>query len=335
MSLKIKDIFCCPACRGPLQENENASGAACITCGTAYSCKEDILDLNPEPTSTASQEIEAHRTLESQWLDSMPEELRSYLTSGGGEKLQLSLPRLPRPDLAQVASLARLAENAEDFFECLDWMHIQPGEVILEIGAHTGWASHHLALRGAQVIVTDISPQLQLTELYLRHGIPMLRAYADMMVLPVREGLLDTIFSVATIHHAEDLPGLLKACARALKPNGRCVFFSEPVAGRYDKTITETFGAEEKALGIQEHIYTIDEYFDAARTAGMKPSVLPFKNVLLDQTRHYKWFRLLWLLLLRSGIGYHPIFIRYLYRYMLRFYPKIPFPHLALVFTKR
>ena len=213
-------------------------------------------------------------------------------------------------------------------------MRIRPGEVILEIGAHTGWASHHIARRGAKVVATDISHQLADTGLFLRQGVPILRAYADMTVLPVRDGILDTIFAVATIHHAGDLAGLLASCARALTPGGRCVFFSEPVAGKYDAQIKEDFGAEDKAMGVHEHIYTIDEYFDAAQSAGLYPAVLPLKSILRDTHRRYRLFRLLWLALLHIGIGRRPLFTRHIYRVMLRFYPRIPFPHLALVFTK-
>ena len=333
-TLDITHIFCCPKCRGALSAAENLSGLLCGTCGTGYGFKGDILDLNPAPTETASEEMEAHRALEARWMDLVPDELRDMVVGEAGERLALTLPRLTHPDLARIPTLARFAENADDFFELLDWMRIRPGEIILEIGAHTGWASHHIARRGARVIATDISHQLADTALFLRHGISMLRAYADMTVLPVRDGVLETIFAVATIHHAEDLPGLIASCSRALAPGGRCVFFSEPVAGKYDTRIKEDFGAEDKAMGVHEHIYTIDEYFEAARGAGLLPAVLPLKSILRDKHRRYRLFRSLWLALLHIGIGRRPLFTRHIYRVMLRFYPRIPFPHLALVFTK-
>ena len=334
MPLRIHDIFCCPQCRAPLQSDGDTCGAHCSRCGAAYAFREGILDLNPVPTEEASQEMEAHHALEARWMDLVPDELRDLVVGEAGEQLALVLPRLTHPDLARIPTLARFAENADDFFELLDWMRIRPGEVILEIGAHTGWASHHIARCGAQVIATDISHQLADTALFLRQGIPMLRAYADMTALPVLDGVLDTIFAVATIHHAEDLPGLFASCSRALAPGGRCVFFSEPVAGKYDAQIKEEFGAEDKAMGVHEHIYTIDEYFAAARAAGLRPAVLPLKSILRDKHRRYRLFRSLWLALLHIGIGRHPLFTRHVYRVMLRFYPRIPFPHLALVFTK-
>lgn len=334
MTLHLTDIFCCPRCRGALLDGTENTAVRCADCGAAYGFKEGILDLNPAPTAEASQEMEAHRTLEAQWMDLVPAELRDLVVGEAGEQLALSLPRLTHPDLVQIPTLARYAENADDFFELLDWMRIRSGEVVLEIGAHTGWASHHIARRGAQVIATDISHQLADTGLFLRHGVSMQRAYADMTCLPVRDGVFDTIFAVATVHHAEDLPGLLRTCARALVPGGRCVFFSEPVAGRYDTEIKEHFGAEEKALGVHEHIYTIDEYFDAARAGGLRPCILPLKSVLADPHRRYRLLRSLWLLFLKTGMGYRPLFTRHIYRFMLRFYPRIPFPHLALIFTK-
>jgi SAM-dependent methyltransferase len=331
----ITDIFCCPKCRGDLNRDMTLSACRCVRCDSLYAFEEGILNLNPEPTDAALQEMQGHRIIEDQWLDSIPEALREHLVGEAGQRLLFSLPKLPHPELFGVPSLARLSENADDFFELLDWMRVYPGEVIIEIGAHIGWASHHLAQRGAFVFATDISHQLAIANAFEQSGIAMKCVYADMESLPVREGAVNTIFAVAAIHHAQDLSAVFGGCARALCSGGRCVFFSEPVAGRYDTSIKETFGAEEKAVGIQEHIYTIDEYFEAAQQCGLIPSILPLQSVLLETTRRYKLFRSLWRVLLWAKIGYHPLFTRYIYRYMLRYYPRIPFPRLALIFVKR
>jgi SAM-dependent methyltransferase len=278
--------------------------------------------------------MQGHKTLEARWFENLPDSLRGYVEGEAGEKLLMTLPHLTHPDLAQIPSFARLNENADDFFELLNLLDIRPGEVILEIGAHMGWAAHHLVVRGANVIAMDISHQLKLTDVFIKNGIPMERVYADMMNLPAQKNSLDMIFGVATIHHAEDLEKLFAACARSLRAGGACVFFSEPVAGMDDVEAKESFGAEEKELGIQEHIYTIEEYFSAAKKAGLSPRVIPLPGILRESHRRYKVFRFLWLILLKSKIGYRTIFTRRIYPFMLRFYPRIPFPHLALVLKK-
>lgn len=331
----ITDIFCCPKCHGDLDRDMALSACRCVQCDSRYVVEEGILNLNPEPTVAALQEMKGHRIIEEQWLDSIPEALHEHVVGEAGERLLFSLPNLPHPDLLRVPSLARLSENADDFFELLEWMRIQADEVILEIGAHIGWASHHLAERGAMVFATDISHQLSIANQFSQRGIAMKCVYADMESLPVREGAVNTIFAVAAVHHAEDLSAVFAGCARGLCPGGRCVFFSEPVAGRYDASIKESFGADEKEAGIQEHIYTIDEYYEAAQQSGLIPSVLPLKSVLRDSTRRYKLFRSLWRMLLWAQIGYHPFFTRYIYRYMLRYYPRVPFPRLALILIKK
>jgi SAM-dependent methyltransferase len=278
--------------------------------------------------------MQGHLTLENQWYSTLPVHLQKYVMGTAGEELLLSLPYLTHPELAQIPSLARLSENADDFFSLLALLNIRPGEVILEIGAHMGWASHQLARRGANVIAMDISHQLALTDIFLQRGVAIERVYADMMAFPIREASLDMVFAMATIHHADDLEKLFRACTRALKPGGTCVFFSEPVAGLHDTTIKEAFGAEEKELGIQEHIYTIVEYFNAAKHAGLRPSVIPLPSILLEPHRRYKIFRKIWYLLLKGKIAYTPFFTQFLYPYMLRYYPRIPFPHLALILKK-
>jgi len=333
MGALLLEIVQCPGCGGVLSETPGGE-VRCASCAAAYQKRNGILDLNPNPTEAAQLEMRGHIALEERWLDTVPESVRGLVAGVEGEKLLLALPDLTHPDLEQVPALARLHENADDFFELINLLNVRPGEIILEIGAHMGWASHHLATRGAHVVAMDISHQLSLTDVFLKYGVVMERVYADMMAFPVRENALDMVFGVATIHHADDLGKLFKACARSLRAGGSCVFFSEPVAGVYDETIKETFGAEEKELGIQEHVYTIVEYFEEAKKAGLCPRVIPLSGILRQKHRRYPAFRFLWRMLLACKIGYWPIFTRVVYPYMLRYYPKVPFPHLALVLKK-
>lgn len=334
-SLLLRDIFCCPFCRGDLVADTAADAKVCSCCGKKFPFVSGILDLNPEPSATVAAEMIAHRQLEETWLETVPESLHPYVTGRAAADLLFALPRLTNPGLSAVPSLNRIAENAEDFFELLEWMQIQEGEVILELGSHIGWAAHHLARRGARVVATDVSHQLTIAEAFVAAGWPIWRTFMDMNRMPVKDGVIDTIFAVATIHHTDDLHGLFASCARVLKPMGRCVFFSEPVVGYLDPSAKAAFGSEEKQMGIQEHAYTIREYFTAARHAGLEPHILPLSGILKEPQRRYKCFRWLWQLLLKVGLGYLPPFTKFLYKYMLYAYPKIPFPRYALILYKR
>lgn len=331
----LLDLLLCPECAAPGLSAADA-GIQCAACGRHYAVRNGILDLHPNPTEAAKCEMSAHHVLADNWLDQqIPAPLRHLFDGELGLRLAMELPRCPYRELpAAVESIRRLDEIADDYFELLKWLALKKTDVVAEIGAHTGWSTHHLAARCGHAIATDISHQLELSQVYLDNGIPFDRVYCDMMVFPFRDGVLDMVFGVATIHHSADLTALFGQVRRTLKTGGRGVFFAEPVAGRWDRTAKETFGAEEKAIGVQEHIYTISQYFAAARTAGLRPSVIPLSSLCKDRSRRWPLCRRAALMFLQSGLGYSRVATTRLYPLLLQFYPVIPFPHFALLLEK-
>lgn len=336
MNAALLDIVRCPACGGALSLAAKPEGALCDGCGSRFGVRNGILDLHPNPVPSALQEMEAHQQLAARWLDDeVPAHLRYLFHGEHGRKIALALPNCAYPELTAASkSLGRIAALAGDYFALLDRLDLTGREIAVEIGAHTGWSAQHLAKRCQMVTATDISPQLEDAQVYLENGAPFERVFADMQVFPFSAESLDLIFGVATIHHADNLLSLFRRFRETLKPGGRAVFLDEPVAGRWDRKAVAAFGADEKELGIQEHIYTIHQYFAAARQADLVPSVLPLPGLCLDNSRRWPRMRRMTLRLLRSRQGYRPLFTRRVYPFLLKFYPRIPFPRFALVLTK-
>ncbi len=308
----------------------------CGACGSTYEILEGILDLHPNPTDGARSEMGAHEELAERFVyDEVPEHLRDLIIGDRAREVQRNLPRCDYPELVEsVFAYGRMAQFADDYFDLLDWLDLDPSDVVAEIGSAGCWSAQHLAERAGTVVATDISPTLTQGQRIMDRDTFFHRVYCDMMVFPFVEGTLDVIFGVATIHHSGDLEGLFRGFGRALKPGGRAVFFEEPVVGRGDDEAKEAFGAEEKELGLQEHIYTVREYFGAARRAGLRPRVIPLTSLFRDPNRNWLKMRKLGLKYMESPFGLAAISTRILYPFMLQFYPKIPFPRFALVLDK-
>ena len=302
-------------------------------CGEIFHLRDNVLDLHPLPSEESRQEMAAHEAMAARWLDEIvPAHLHGRMSGEAGLKLHWSLPRVEDKELAAaVPQFKRLDDIADDYFELLDWLRLERSDVVVEVGAHLGWSARYLAERAGRVVATDISPHLVHAQNYWTASSRFACVYSNMEAFPFRDGSLDLIFGVATIHHLADLTSFFRHCRRALRPGGRAVFFAEPVAGRWDADARARFGAEEKAMGIQEHIYGIGEYFAAARRAGLTPGVAPMTSLFRDSRRNWPRLRRVGLWLIESGLGRRWLFRRVVYRLMLVFYPRIPFPHFALV----
>jgi SAM-dependent methyltransferase/uncharacterized protein YbaR (Trm112 family) len=343
---RLLEYLCCLRCGNAKlalgaavsEGDEVVEGAVtCADCGAAYPVRDGIADFLIDAREPVLQEIEGHRQLGERWLtETVPPELHPLVTGPGAADVQFDLPRCAHPELvAKVPIYGRLAALADDFFELLERLALRGDEVAVDVGACTCWSTRYLAERCRLAIATDVSPFLEAAQVYRDRGVHFERVRCDMDDLPLRPECADLVFGAAVLHHSGNLERTLRGIGRILRPGGRAVFFDEPVCGRWDAAGRAAFGAEEKALGIQEHVYTAGEHFRAARRAGLRLEVLPLRGLLADPRRRWRFARRMGLAAQDSGVGYTAPFTRGVYRGLLVFYPRIPFPRFAYVFGKK
>ena len=148
------------------------------------------------------------------------------------------------------------------------------GEV-LELGAGSCWLSA-LISRNAEiknVYAVDISKEL--LEIIGNKVIVDLEGNkekvklisADFHKLPFADNKFDVIICDASLHHAQNLPILLKEIDRVLKNNGSLIAIREPIKSLLHCYNLRRFGRKEEKEGATENIYSKTEwkkYFDQA-----------------------------------------------------------------------
>lgn len=121
-------------------------------------------------------------------------------------------PRLA--GLATVLQLLDLAENAQ----------------VLDFGCGTGWLARCLAMMGADVVATDVSPKvLELGRRFLASDPLAAELRVEFRLfdghrLPVDDASMDRIVSFDAFHHVLDQSATLAEMARVLRPGGIAVF---------------------------------------------------------------------------------------------------------------
>jgi len=163
---------------------------------------------------------------------------------------------------------------------------VQPGQKVLEIGAAKGWAAQHLVPRGCEYVATDVLADANVGlgrgAFYEERVGHFERVQADGEYLPFADGHFDLTFCVAALHHALDLPRMVKEMARVTRRGGIVAGLNEgtrPLGWSDDAPGQE----EEKKLGINEHTHTIWAYLAAfARARLVVRELFPANGRVLD-----------------------------------------------------
>jgi len=101
----------------------------------------------------------------------------------------------------------------------LEWLAVQPGEHVLDLGCGDGQLTQRIASSGAVVVGLDASPQMAAAA-RLR-GIAVDEGSAESMPYPAQT--FDAVFSNATLHWVRDQDAMMSEVRRVLKPGGRFV----------------------------------------------------------------------------------------------------------------
>jgi SAM-dependent methyltransferase len=138
---------------------------------------------------------------------------------------------------------------------------------VLEVGAAKAWASRFWLARDCDFVATDILVDEKIGlgrgAFYGDFG----RVQADGENLPFADATFDVTYCVATLHHALDLPRMLREMVRVTKPGGVVAGLNEGVRG-VGRSSENPEQAGEKELGINEHVHTVWTYFTVFARAG-------------------------------------------------------------------
>jgi SAM-dependent methyltransferase len=133
---------------------------------------------------------------------------------------------------------------------------------VLEVGAAKAWAAPYWRERGCEYVATDIlvDPNIGLGRgaFYGDFG----RVQADGEHLPFADATFDVTYAVAALHHALDMPRMVREMARVTKPGGVVAGLNEGTRG-VTRPPDSPDQEGEKALGINEHVHTLWAYVKA------------------------------------------------------------------------
>lgn len=144
---------------------------------------------------------------------------------------------------------------------------VRPGMRVLEVGAARAWAGRYLVEAGCDYTACDIvvDPQIGLGRGYFfmdQFNCEFHLVGADGEYLPFADNTFDLVFAISALHHAIDLPQMVKEIARVTKRGGYAVGISEGVRAFESKPEAD-LQALEKTYGINEHVHSLWDYYSA------------------------------------------------------------------------
>jgi SAM-dependent methyltransferase len=242
------ELLRCPLCRSPLRAE--GDGLRCTSCGRSFAVENGIPLLLHDDLPGAAQK----RAEMGGWI----EKARAEGWYEPDDDVDRALPWVNR-ELGWQDEL--WLANAHSFNVMLD-RYLEPGMRVLEVGAAKCWAAPHLRAFGCEYVATDtlVDPNIGLGRGAFYGEFP--RVQADGEHLPFADGAFDATFAVATLHHALDLPAMVREMARVTRPGGFVCGLNEGSRGVAASGDSPEQAAE-KELGINEHVHTVWAYVGA------------------------------------------------------------------------
>jgi SAM-dependent methyltransferase len=254
--MQLLEILRCPFCRSELRPDGDALD--CSGCGRTFGRAPDGIPLM------------LHRE-----LPGAPEKLRE--AEGWLEKARTEGWYEPDDTVDAVLPFVRelgwtdtnWLANGHSFQVLLDrYIDTERGLLVLEVGAAKAWASRFWLERECEYVATDILVDEKIGlgrgAFYGDFG----RVQADGENLPFGDRTFDVTYCVATLHHALDLPKMVREMARVTRHGGVVAGLNEGTRG-LGRSADNPEQAGEKELGINEHVHTVWAYLAAFTRAGV------------------------------------------------------------------
>lgn len=173
-----------------------------------------------------------------------------------------------------------VVDSARRFFESAEFAEVRsllgsrlPGASVLDLGAGIGLASLAFVRCGAgRVVAVDPDPSDEIGRGAMRklapHGeFEIVDAVGESIPLP--DDSMDLVYCRQVLHHARDLPGVLRECARVVKVGGVVLMCREHVVDDDDQLRQFLEQHDVNRLAGGESAHPLAEYLGAITDAGL------------------------------------------------------------------
>lgn len=177
------------------------------------------------------------------------------------------------------SDVEHFAEHMFSVGVLVHWLQLRPGDVVVELGAGSGWLSQLLNRFGCQTVCLDVSPTavglaatLFEADSHTNWALEPRFAHYDGRRLPLDDATADAVVVYDAFHHVPNQAEVLRELRRVVRPGG-VVAMSEP--GRRHSLSGGSI-AEVEQTGVLENDIVVEELDVLARRCGFsRTTVVP------------------------------------------------------------
>lgn len=164
-------------------------------------------------------------------------------------------------------------KNSAEFQETVRLLGSHAAGIVLDLGAGTGIASYAFACGNAKLVYalepdpSDVVGRAAIARITQGMKVEMLAAHGER--IPLSDASVDVVYTRQVLHHASDLPQLVKDCARVLRSDGRFFACREHVVDDKDQLQTFLQNHPIHQLAGGEHAYPLPSYLGAIKRSGL------------------------------------------------------------------
>ncbi|MCB0346688.1 MAG: methyltransferase domain-containing protein [Bdellovibrionales bacterium] len=247
-----------------------ADAVVCTKCANEYPLINSVVTIHQEERPEICFERDAARDTERvPELGGINEEFSDLARAQG--QLREAILSLPYGNASKYFHEEGYFKNGASHAPAVDYLlsklRIAAGIRLLDLGADLTWSTQLFAKAGAKCIAMDINHHLEVGRLYQEaFDISYDLLSCDMHKPVFAEQSFDVITALSVLHHSSALNSLTAHLAKLLRPGG-VIAVLEPYC-LYDED-KQHFGTDQIEAGINENVYTLDEWHQALSAAGL------------------------------------------------------------------